>query len=190
MHIGLFFGSFNPIHNGHLIIADFMREYTGFDEVWFVVSPQNPHKPSSILMDDIKRLKWVKHSIADNPKFKVCDIEFTLPKPSYTVHTLAYLQKYNPMDRFSIIMGNDNIEKLHLWKDYQDILNQYTIYVFPRLGYTHNPFAGNTSVIIVPAPILEISSTSIRQLIQEKKSIQYLVPFAIQKEVLENYVLP
>lgn len=176
MKIGLFFGSFNPIHLGHLIIANFMAEQTDLDRVWLVVSPQNPLKPKKTLARDYDRLHLVQLGIADNPKLKASDVEFQLSKPSYTVDTLAFLKEKYPDHQFVLIMGGDNLASFKLWKNYEQILADYEIYVYNRPGYTLGEFADHPKVRIFEAPPLDISATYIRDCIKAGKSVRYLVP--------------
>lgn len=182
MHIGLYFGSFNPIHIGHLIIASYARHHTTLQQVWLVVSPQNPLKPSNSLLNEYARLHLVNLAIADDPFLKVTDIEFNLPKPSYTVNTLAYLSEKYPQHTFSIIMGSDSLQNIEKWKNYETLLNNHTIYVFKRPGFeiTSHPKA---DIKQIDAPLLEISSTQIRAFIKAKIPIRYMVPEVVVKEI-------
>ncbi|MCB0516788.1 MAG: nicotinate (nicotinamide) nucleotide adenylyltransferase [Chitinophagales bacterium] len=186
--IGLFFGSFNPVHIGHLIIAEYMAT-RHFEEVWLVVSPHNPHKNTGELLAESNRFSLVKKCLRGNSKLKAKDFEFYLEKPSYTYLSLAYLRQKYPAQTFSIIMGSDNLEKLHTWKNFAQIVSQYNIFVYPRLGYaTHNEhlasFAEN--IQLTQAPILEISSTQIRYQLKNGLSIKYLVLPNIEKEIVKN----
>jgi nicotinate-nucleotide adenylyltransferase len=183
MKIGLFFGSFNPIHIGHLIIANYMAENTDLDKVWLIVSPHNPLKKRDTLADDNDRLHLVELAIADNPNLEACDIEFELEKPSYTVHTLAYLKEQNPDDEFVLIMGGDNLATLHKWKNYEYILANYQIYVYRRPHYDLGELERHHAVRLFEVPSMEISSTFIRSLIRQQKSIRYLVPDAVADEI-------
>ncbi len=183
MKIGLFFGSFNPIHIGHLIIANYMAENTDLDKVWLIVSPHNPLKKRDTLADDNDRLHLVELAIADNPNLEACDIEFELEKPSYTVHTLAYLKEQNPNDEFVLIMGGDNLATLHKWKNYEYILANYQIYVYRRPHYDLGELERHDAVRLFEVPSMEISSTFIRSLIRQQKSIRYLVPDAVADEI-------
>ncbi len=174
--IGLFFGSFNPIHSGHLIIAQHMLEYADVDKIWFVVSPHNPLKPRKTLARDADRLHMVRLAIDDNPGFHASNIEFSLPKPSYTVDTLAYLKDQYPDHAFSLIMGGDNLASLAKWKNYEILLRDYSILVYRRPGSGDTPFDDHPSVRFFEAPQLDISATFIREQISNGKSIRYLVP--------------
>jgi nicotinate-nucleotide adenylyltransferase len=175
MKTGLFFGSFNPIHTGHLIIANYMATNTDLQEVWLVVSPQNPLKSKNSLANDYDRLHLVRLAIEDNPALKASSIEFNLPKPSYTIDTLAYLKEKYPTREFVLIMGGDNIATLHKWKNYEVILANYNIYVYKRPSYSAGDFETHPKVYFFDAPLLDISATYIRNAIRNKQSIRYLV---------------
>ncbi|HEV8513985.1 MAG TPA: nicotinate (nicotinamide) nucleotide adenylyltransferase [Cyclobacteriaceae bacterium] len=192
MKIGLFFGSFNPIHIGHLAIANIMAENTDLNKVWFVVTPQNPLKPSKGLLHEFDRYDMVKAAIADNYKFEVSDVEFHLPKPSYTIYTLAHLREKNPGKEFSLILGEDNLENFTKWKNYEEILNQFSLYIYPRptesFGQarprvTNSPLKSHAHVKMIDAPLFDISATYIRQCIANNKSIRYLVPEAVEQMI-------
>jgi nicotinate-nucleotide adenylyltransferase len=178
--IGLFFGSFNPIHMGHLIIANVMAQNTDLDKVWLVVSPQNPFKPSKGLLHEFDRYDLVKAAIADNFKLEVSDVEFHLPKPSYTIHTLAYLTEKYPNKEFKVIIGEDNLENFTKWKNHEQILDQYGLYVYPRPHVTNSDLKRHPQVTIVEAPMIDISATYIRTCVKNNKSIRYLVPEAVE----------
>jgi nicotinate-nucleotide adenylyltransferase len=190
VNIGLLFGSFNPIHIGHLIIANVMAENADLKKVWFVVSPQNPFKPSKGLLHEFDRYDMVKAAIADNYKLDVTDIEFQLPRPSYTIDTLTHLTERNPGKTFHVIIGEDNLVNFEKWKNYQQILDQYGLYVYPRLagsggqsptGVTNSDVVRHPNVTMVEAPLLDISATYIRNCIRDNKSIRYLVPEAVEQ---------
>ncbi len=183
--IGLFFGSFNPIHTGHLIIANFIVEYTDLEEVWFVLSPHNPLKNSQTLLNGNHRLKMLEMAIEDNPRFSSCDIEFDLPKPSYTIDTLKVLSQEYPHEKFSIIMGSDNLEEIDKWKDYQLILDNHLVYVYFRLHFNGGEYLSHKNVIPVESPLIEISSTCIREAIKQNISIKYLVPEIVLQHIEE-----
>ena len=185
MNIGLFFGSFNPVHVGHLIIANFMATQTDLDRVWLVVSPQNPLKPKKTLARYYDRLHLVRLGIGDNPGLEASNIEFSLPKPSYTIDTLSYLREKHPDREFALIMGADNLATLHLWKNYAQILEHYDIYVYKRPASELGALATHPRVRIVEAPMLDISATYIRDCLQAGKSVRYLTPDAVC-EYLEN----
>jgi nicotinate-nucleotide adenylyltransferase len=187
MKIGLYFGSFNPIHNGHLIIASLARHTTDLQQVWLVVSPQNPFKHSSTLLNEYHRLHLAQIAILDDPFLRVTDIEFHLPKPSYTSETLAYLQDKYPQHEFSIIMGSDSFSNLSQWKNAASIIKNHEILVYPR---PNCPIENNINakLKIIDAPLLEISSTQIRAFIQKKIPIRYMVPDSVATEItLNNY---
>ncbi|MBS1558744.1 MAG: nicotinate-nucleotide adenylyltransferase [Bacteroidetes bacterium] len=183
MKIGLFFGSFNPIHIGHLAIANIMAENTDLKKVWFVVSPQNPLKPSKGLLHEFDRYDMVKAAIADNYKFEVSDVEFHLPKPSYTIHTLTHLQEKHPDKEFQLIIGEDNLENFPRWKNHTQILEQYGLYVYPRPHVTNSPLKSHAHVKLVEAPLLDISATYIRECIRNNRSIRYLVPDVVEQMI-------
>lgn len=177
--IGLFFGSFNPIHLGHLVIANYMAHYTDLKEVWFVVSPHNPLKQKAGLADMYDRLEMINLAIENAVHLKVSDIEFKLPQPSFTVDTMAYLVEKHPEKDFALIMGTDNLVSLTKWKNYEVLLNNYPIFVYPRAGYEVGEWANHPSIHLTQTPQMEISSTFIRQAIKKQKSIQFLVPDAV-----------
>ena len=179
MRIGLFFGSFNPIHIGHLIIANYMATQTDLHRVWLVVSPQNPFKPKKTLARDHDRLHLVRLGIGDNPRLEASNVEFSLPKPSYTVDTLAVLREKHPEHTFALIMGGDNLATFHAWKNYEQILAQHDIYVYQRPGSDLGPLVTHERVRICQAPMLDISATYIRDCIRAGKSVRYLVPEAV-----------
>lgn len=183
MKTGLFFGSFNPIHVGHLILANTMAEYTDLKEVWLVVSPQNPLKKQKTLLHEFDRLDMVEMAIADNYKLKTCDIEFHLPKPSYTIDTLTALQEKHPDREFVLIMGGDNLPSFRKWKNYDKILEYYLIYVYPRPHTQPSEWDQHPKITFFKAPLLDISSTFIREAIQNSKSVKYLLT-----EEVERYI--
>jgi nicotinate-nucleotide adenylyltransferase len=185
MHIGLYFGSFNPIHIGHLIIASYAKHTTNLQQVWLVVSPQNPLKPSRSLLNEYDRLHLIHKALDEDPNLRVSDVEFKLPKPSYTVHTLAHLIEKYPQHTFSIIMGSDSFMNLTQWKNYTHIIKHHHLYIFTRPGFeVVNNIGAN--ITIMDAPLLEISSTKIREMIKSSIPIRYLVPDAVAKEIEEN----
>jgi len=185
MNIGLYFGSFNPIHTGHLIIANHILEHSDLDKIWFVVSPHNPLKESNTLLNEFDRLHLVELAIADNTKFRVSNVEYNLPRPSFTIDTLTYLSEKFPLEHFTVIIGSDSYQNLPRWKNYEQILHYYKIIVYQRPGFK---IAENTpaNVSVLTAPLLEISSTYIRTQIKEGKSIRYLVPRAAEQYILES----
>ena len=196
-HIGLFFGSFNPIHVGHLIIASQLVENSTLDEIWMVVSPHNPFKEKASLLSDNHRLTLVRTATENNPLLKASNIEFDLPKPSYTVQTLAYLKEKHPEIKFSLIMGEDNLRGLHKWKNVQEIIRQHSIYVYPRVRTVQEegkelsikPHAdlNGADFHFVDGPILTISAGHIRNSIKEGKSVKYLLTPEVEKYVDEMH---
>ena len=182
MKIGLYFGSFNPVNVAHLIIANHILNETGIEKIWFVVSPQNPFKTESNLLNEYHRLHLVRLATEDDNRIKASDIEFGLPKPSYTSTTLAYLAEKYPEHKFCIIMGSDSFQNLHKWKNYEVIVKNYPIYVYLRPGFeVENNIAA--SLHILDAPLLQLSSTFIRKYIKEGKSVRYMVPDKVQEEI-------
>jgi nicotinate-nucleotide adenylyltransferase len=174
--IGLFFGSFNPVHIGHMAIAEFMVEHTDISEVWFVVSPQSPHKQKQSMLNERDRLYLVELAIDKDIRFQTCDIEFYLPKPSYTIHTLVYLSEKHPGKQFGLIVGGDNLQHFNKWKNYEQILKYYHLFVYKRPGALNENFLNNPHVHIVDAPQMEISSSFIRKSIVEGKSVNRYLP--------------
>ncbi|NJO03921.1 MAG: nicotinate-nucleotide adenylyltransferase [Bacteroidia bacterium] len=183
MKIALFFGSFNPIHIGHLIIGNTLAESQHLDQVWFVVSPHNPFKQQKTLLHEFDRFDMVELATQDNDRLRASDIEFHLPKPSYTIDTLTYMQEKYPQHQFALLMGSDNLSHFHKWKNYDKILEYYRLYVYPRPHREPSALDTHSQITFVEAPLLDISATYIRQAIRENKSIQYLVP-----ESVENYI--
>lgn len=185
MKVGLYFGSFNPVHVGHLIIASIARHTTDLQQVWFIVSPQNPLKPSASLLNEYHRLHMVNLSIEDDTSLKASDVEFHLPKPSYTVHTLAYLREKYPQHIFSVIMGADSFQNLPKWKNYQHIIKNHKIYIFKRPEVEITDTYG-ANIEYLNAPLLEISSTGIRKMIKSGIPVRYLVTEKVFREIEEN----
>lgn len=185
--IGLFFGSFNPIHNGHMIIANYILEFSELEQIFFVVSPQNPFKQKKGLLEEYHRLALVKEAINDFDKFFACDIEFKLPKPSYTIDTLTYLKEKYPEKEFSLIMGSDNLKNFHKWKNAKQIIENHLVYVYPRLGFDFLNFENKNNYILVKAPLMEISATFIRNAVKEKKDIRYFLPERAWKYIKEMH---
>ena len=181
MKIGLFFGTYNPIHVGHLIIANHLAEHSDLDQIWLVVTPQSPHKTKQSLLDDHQRLELVFRATKDFPKLVPSAIEFNLPQPNYTVNTLAYLEEKHPEHQFALIMGEDNLRSLPKWKNADVIMGNYPIYVYPRKLKTASDSVSYSSETVthIHAPIMEISSTFIRQQIKDGKNIKPLLPLAV-----------
>jgi len=179
MKIGLFFGSFNPIHTGHLIIASYMANHTDLDKVWLVVSPHNPLKKASDLINTYDRLEMAKLATEASDCIDVSDIELKLPRPSYTIDTLTHLKEKFPNHQFALIMGSDNLNSLQKWKNYEIILRDYQIYVYPRPGFENSELSKHSSITLTDTPLIEISSTFIRKSIIQKKSVQYFLPDAV-----------
>jgi nicotinate-nucleotide adenylyltransferase len=185
MNIGLYFGSFNPIHVGHLIIASHILNETNLQKIWFVVSPQNPFKTSSSLLNEYDRFHLIQKAIGDNDRLRAVDIEFSLPKPSYTAHTLTYLKEKYPTHSFKIIMGSDSFQNLERWKNTEFIINNYPIIIYKRAGFEIDNRL-NAKIEILEAPLLQISATHIRELIAAGKSIKYLVPQNVEEEIIAS----
>jgi nicotinate-nucleotide adenylyltransferase len=186
MKIGLFFGSYNPVHVGHMIIANFILNHTPLKKVWMIVSPHNPHKQKSSLANDYDRLHLVRLAIGDNDKIEGSDIEFSLPKPSYTIDTLTYLQEKYPKKEFALIMGGDNLLSLPKWKNYEQIIANYEIYVYKRPNYELGVLENHPNIHLLDAPLLSISASYIRENIKSDKSIQYLTPDAVYNYLEET----
>ncbi|MBT8219580.1 MAG: nicotinate-nucleotide adenylyltransferase [Bacteroidia bacterium] len=179
MKIGLFFGSFNPVHIGHMIIANFMVEHTDIDKVWMVVSPQNPFKKKSTLAKDYDRLHLLQLAIGENTSLYASKVEFDLPQPSYTVDTLAYLKEKHPKQSFALIMGGDNLASFHKWKNYELIIRDHDIYVYNRPNYDLGRWKDHERIFFYEAPLMHVSASYIRKNIKAGKSVQYLVPQAV-----------
>ena len=193
MKTGLFFGSFNPIHIGHMAIANYMLEYTSLDEIWLVVSPHNPLKEKTTLLDDRNRLYMVRLAVEDDPRFRACDIEFSLPKPSYTIDTMSFLSEKYPGREFSLIMGEDNLCTLHKWKNPEELVKRYRIYAYPRMNVvkkenqTLKNILSLADITTVNAPVMEISGTFIRDAIKEGKDIGWFMPATVWKYIQEMH---
>lgn len=185
--IGLFFGTFNPVHIGHMVIASYMAEFTDMDEVWLVVSPHNPLKEKASLLDDYQRLYMVNLAIGNHPKLRASDIEFKLPQPSYTIHTLTHLYEKYPQYHFSLIMGADNLQNLKKWKNYERILEISSLLVYPRPGYDGGDLKNHPAVKWVEAPLMQISSTFIRNALKQKKNLQYIIPDKVLQYIQEMH---
>ena len=186
-HIGLLFGSFNPIHIGHLALANYMREVQGMDQVWLVVSPQNPFKDTSQLIDSHHRLQMAAIALAGQPHYKVCDIEMTMPVPSYTIDTLRALDAQYPGTQFSLIMGSDIIQTIAQWRNSADIVNHYHLYVYPRPGYPM-PHTGEmpSNYVLTQAPMIDVSSTFIRQQISMGRDMRFYLPAGVGQYISEQ----
>ncbi len=181
MKIGLYFGSFNPIHVGHLIIASHLADHSALNQIWFVVSPHNPLKPSASLLNEYHRLHLVQTAVQEDLRFRVTDVEFKLPKPSYTIDTLTYLTEKYPENEFTVIMGTDSFQNINKWKNADLLLKNYFFILYPRPGFEVSNVP--TNVQIVTAPLLEISATAIRKNIKDGRSIRYLVPDNVREEI-------
>ena len=183
--IGIYSGSFNPIHHGHVMLANYLVEFSDLDELWFVVTPQNPLKKKEDLLDDDERLKMVQLALGDDPRIHVSDIEMHLPTPSYTINTLTSLSEQNPDVEFVFICGMDSLQNMKNWREYQKILDNYELLVFPREGYDGGELVNYPSVTVLKTPILEISSTFIRQCVKEGRDVRHFMPekaFAYMKQ--------
>jgi nicotinate-nucleotide adenylyltransferase len=191
--VGLYFGSFNPIHIGHQAIAGYMTEYAELDQVWYVVSPHNPLKKKETLLADHQRLHMVNLAIGDNKRLKACDIEFKLPVPSYTIDTLTYLDEKYPKNEFSLVMGEDNLYTLHKWKNVKELINRCRIYIYPRpdigkpISSMLSQILESADLHIVKAPLMDISGTFIRQGIRDGKDMSYFLPPAVWKYIVEMH---
>ena len=185
--IGLYFGTFNPVHIGHMVIANHLVEFSDLDEVWMVVTPHNPFKKKASLLENHHRYQMVYEATAAYPKIKPSDIEFKLPQPNYTIDTLAYISEKYPDHQFSLIMGEDNLKSFHKWKNYEVILENYNIYVYPRISEKKisSQLVDHYRIHKIEAPIMEVSSTSIRNGIRDKKNVRPLLPEAVWKYVDE-----
>jgi nicotinate-nucleotide adenylyltransferase len=193
MKVGLFFGSFNPVHVGHLVLANYMVSFTDLEEVWFIVSPHNPLKKKKTLLDERHRLQLVRLAIDDHPKLKASDIEFKISRPSYTINTLAHLKEKYPLVNFTLILGTDNLQNFHKWKNYKEILNHHELYVYPRINNISSLPSDDVllekhpKVKMVDAPMVEISSTFIRNAIKEKIDVRYFMTPAIWNYITEMH---
>ncbi|GAA4300345.1 nicotinate (nicotinamide) nucleotide adenylyltransferase [Compostibacter hankyongensis] len=186
MKVGLYFGSFNPVHTGHLIIANFVAYNTDVDSVWFVISPQNPLKPSASLLNEYDRLHLVSLAIENEPRLRASNVEFSLPRPSYTIDTLTYLREKYPDYEFVVILGSDSLENLPRWKNHELILRDYALYVYTRPGHPSPSHLGD-SVTVLSAPLLDLSASAIRRMIREEKSVRYMVPDNVYEYIKTNH---
>lgn len=184
---GLFFGSFNPIHTGHLILANYMLSFAGLDEVWFVISPQNPFKIKESLLADHHRYYMVNMAVEDNPRFQACDIEFKMPRPSFTIDTLTWLNEKYPNRDFVLLMGSDQLPSFHKWKNYERILEYYKIYIYPRPNGDQGEYSDHPSIKRFEAPLMDISSTFLRDAIKNKKDVRYLIPDKVYQHILDMH---
>jgi len=182
---GLFFGSFNPIHLGHLMIASYMVEFTDISDVWFIISPHNPLKEKSTLLPDVNRLYMVNVAVEDEPMFKASNIEFHMPRPSYTIDTLTYMKEKYPSHEFILLAGSDILPTLHKWKNHEQLLYHYRFYVYPRPFSGPSPYDDHPSVTFVKAPMIEISSSFIRKAIKAGKGMQYFLPAKVWEYIDE-----
>ena len=187
MKVGLYFGSFNPVHNGHMVIASYLSEFTDLDSVWFIVSPHNPLKTKSSLLKDHHRLQLVKIAIDDYPKLKASDIEFGLPQPSYTINTLSHLFDKHLEHQFVLILGADNLETFTKWKNWEQILELVELYVYPRKDSNGGELLHHPKVKVINAPKMELSSTFIREAIASGRDVRYMVPQAVWNYIREMH---
>jgi nicotinate-nucleotide adenylyltransferase len=177
LKIGLYFGSYNPIHIGHLAIANYLVEYTDIDQLWFVISPQNPFKKKGNLLDDYQRLEMAHRAVEGDGRLRASNIEFSLPKPSYTIDTLVWLKDQHPNYQFVILMGSDNLESFHKWKNYESIVENYGVIVYPRPGFDQSKIQPHKNITIAEnAPLMEISSSFIREAIHNGKDVRHFMP--------------
>ncbi len=186
MKTGLYFGSFNPIHIGHLAIANYFVEYTDLNEVWFIISPHNPLKNKNSLLDNKARLELVTTAIDNDPRFKACDIEFDLPQPSYTINTLNFLNQSYPDKTFAIIMGSDGLPMFHKWKDHEEIIKNYKRYIYPRHGESTDYIKSHENIQLVSAPRMELSASFIREALHAQKDICHLLPHGVFQLIKKN----
>ena len=184
--VGIYSGSFNPIHHGHVMLANYLVEFSDLDELWFVVSPQNPLKQKAELLDDAERLKMVQLAVGDDPRFRVSDVEMHLPRPSYTINTLTTLSEQHSDCQFVFICGMDSLQNLSRWYQYQRILDNYELLVFPREGYDGGELVHHPSVTVLKTPILEISSTFIRRCVKECRDVRHFMPEKAFQYMQEN----
>lgn len=183
--IGIFGGSFNPAHNGHIMLAQYLAQHSHLDEVWLTLSPQNPLKISNSLLDDNHRLAMLNLAIESYPLLKVCDIELEMPRPSYTINTLDELSRRYPDYRFNVVIGGDNWNIIDRWKDYQRIINEYGVVIYPRPGYELSS-TNYSNVVVVDAPLADISSTEIREAFANGKEARHLIPQKVAEYIIKH----
>lgn len=183
--IGIFGGSFNPVHNGHIMLAQYLAQHSHLDEVWLTLSPQNPLKISNSLLDDNHRLAMLNLAIESYPLLKVCDIELEMPRPSYTINTLDELSRRYPDYRFNVVIGGDNWNIIDRWKDYQRIINEYGVVIYPRPGYELSS-TNYSNVVVVEAPLADISSTEIREAFANDKEARHLIPQKVAEYIIKH----
>lgn len=187
MKVGLYFGTYNPVHIGHMAIANYMLEYTEIDHLWFVISPQSPYKTHKKLLDNYQRLEMVYRAIAYDTRLKASNIEFKLPRPSYTVDTLTYLKEEYPDHEFYLIMGSDNLMTVRKWKNSEILLSDYKLLVYPRPGFDHENYQPHPNIQIVNAPVMEISSSFIRKAISEGRDVRHFLPLKTYEYLSEMH---
>ena len=185
MITGLYFGSFNPVHLGHMAIANYLVEFTEIDQLWFVISPQNPLKKKQTLLHDFYRYDLLEIALGKDNRFRISDIEFRLPKPSYTIDTLTYLKEQNPNKEFVLIMGSDNLQSFHKWKNYEYIATNYTRYIYPRPESENIDYNKHKNIRLVDAPLIEISSSFIRNAIAQGKDIRHFLPEKVYNHIIK-----
>lgn len=188
MKAGLYFGSFNPVHIGHLAIANYIVEFTDIDQLWFVLSPQNPLKRKTSLLEDYDRYELLKRAVGEDHKFQICDIEFSLPKPSYTIDTLTYLKERNPGYEFVLIMGSDVLSTFGKWKNHEEITMNYKRYIYPRPGFENINFKEHRNIRVIDAPLIEVSSSFIRKALKQGKNVRYFLPGEVYKYILKKHL--
>jgi nicotinate-nucleotide adenylyltransferase len=188
MKVGLFFGTYNPIHIGHMVIANYMVEYTDLDRIWIVVTPHNPFKEKKSMLADYHRLQLVKVAIGDDIRFKASDIEFNLPQPNYTIHTLTYLKEKYPENEYLLVMGADNLSHFKKWKNYREILDNYEIYVYPRVeGNDFSDLLDHPKISLHKAPIMQISSSFVRESIKNNKDVRHYLTKDVHEYIKEMH---
>lgn len=188
MKVGLFFGSFNPVHIGHLAMANYFVEFSDLEQIWLVVSPQNPFKTKKNLLSEYERYQMVDMALSDDFQIRASNIEFNLPKPSYTIDTLTYLKERHKNHQFALIIGSDNLKYFHKWKNYEEIIDQYEIYVYPRSGSDPYQFSENLPLNVVKAPCIEISSSFIRNAIADGKDVRYFLPLKVYQHIKQMHL--